>query len=596
MVAGALSIAVIDTASAPAGAAGTATGTEQAQEPPDTTPDTTPDPASETEPLPDAPPTSEPPTTEPEPEPEPEPAPEPEPEPTPEVPEPDDPTGDEDEPEGTDPIPAPSGTPPQVRSSEIPIGSVALAVAILGVVGLTGAVALRRRGRTDEVAPTVDHGIAPPATTPAGDHAPPPVGSAPAGAPAVDLLVELGTALIDAGDSAGHVEATLHRVAARHGVSGLGVIALPTALMISIPGAAGPVTKVVSAGAASLRLDQVDDVLHVASRIERGDSSSIAADLAEIRGARASAPTVSPSVALGGYVLATAGLALVLRATWRELLLAAALGLVVGLIRLATDRLPAAYQSFWPLTAATLVSTAVFATTRLVDGLIPFPALVAPLITFLPGALLTIAVLELASGQIVAGASRLASGLVRLILLAIGMIAGVQLVGVPAGALSAPGDDVLTAVGPWIGVALFGVGVVWFYGARRSATPWVLLVLYVAYAGQVIGGLFFGSALSGFFGALAMTPVAELAARFRSGPAPLVSFLPGFWLLVPGALGLEGVTRILGDDGITGTNALITTMTSMIGISLGILLGLALTGAARAGSAAWRPVRTPSRR
>lgn len=561
-------------------------------------PDTTaapPDAEADPEPPPDPPPdddgapgpdTTAPPTTV-------APAPETDP-PTTEVPT----TVEPDEPDEADPAPAPAGTPPQVRSSEIPLASIVLAIAILGAVTVVGVDGWRRRRDAGPVTAGVGDAEGPPApvATPPPATVRSPAAVAPAAPPAVDLLVELGTALIDAGDSVGHVEETLHRVAERHGIAGLGVVALPTALMISLPGDDGPITTVVSAGTRSLRLDQVDDVLHVAGRIERGESPSIAADLAEIRAARASLPTVAREVALGGYVIATAGLALVLRATWRELLLAAVLGLGVGLLRLLADRLPAAYQSFWPLIAAAAVSTAVFTTARLVDGLIPFPALVAPLITFLPGALLTIAVLELASGQIVAGASRLASGLVRLILLAIGMIAGVQLVGVPSGALRAPGDDVLTAIGPWMGVALFGVGVVWFYGARRSATPWVLVVLYVAYAGQVVGGLFFGTALSGFFGALAMTPVAELAARFRSGPAPLVSFLPGFWLLVPGALGLEGVTRILGDDGISGTSALITTMTSMIGISLGILLGLALSGAAQAGTAAWRPSRSTERR
>jgi uncharacterized membrane protein YjjB (DUF3815 family) len=55
-----------------------------------------------------------------------------------------------------------------------------------------------------------------------------------------------------------------------------------------------------------------------------------------------------------------------------------------------------------------------------------------------------------------------------------------------------------------------------------------------------------------------------------------VTFLPAFWILVPGALGLEGVSRLLGDGGTAGTGTLVTTVTSMVGISLGILLGLTL--------------------
>lgn len=77
---------------------------------------------------------------------------------------------------------------------------------------------------------------------------------------------------------------------------------------------------------------------------------------------------------------------------------------------------------------------------------------------------------------------------------------------------------------------------------------WLLLVLYAAWIGQYLGGLALGGYLSGFVGAIVMTPVAYLVQRRPSGPPALVSFLPAFWLLVPGALGLIGVAEYLGQD------------------------------------------------
>jgi len=162
----------------------------------------------------------------------------------------------------------------------------------------------------------------------------------------------------------------------------------------------------------------------------------------------------------------------------------------------------------------------------------------------------------------------------QLVLLALGLVAGSELVGVPGGDLGDTLDGPVGSIVPWVGIGVFGAGVVWFNGARASARIWIVVVLYVAYSGQVIGGLFFGSALSSFFGAVAMTPVAIIAARQRSGPTPLVMFLPAFWILVPGALGLDGVASIIGAG--SGMDALVTTVTSMVGISLGILLGLLL--------------------
>ena len=477
--------------------------------------------------------------------------------------------------------------PPSVRSSDIPLGSVVIAVLVLGAFGVAALVLVRRqpqgRFRRDVMTGSV---------APATDEPPPSATRAPTGSAAgvdgadgadrqrsthdtatLDFLVGLGQALIDAGDAVSHVESTLRAVARVNGIDGLGVIVLPTALFVSVPGDDDVLTEVSVAGRTPLRLDQVDDVLTLVADSEQGviDAEEGQRRLQEIR----SAPPPYPHrVALLGYVCSTVGLAAILRAPLLELALAAVLGLVVGWFRLATRRLSVSFQPFVPLVAAAAVATLVFGLGRVVDDLQTFPLLVSPLITFLPGALLTIGVLELATGQNVSGVSRLASGAMQLVLLSLGLVAGSELVGVPAGDLGSSLGGPVGAFVPWIGVGVFGIGAVWFNGARSSARIWIVLVLYVAYAGQVIGGLFFGSALSSFFGALAMTPVALIAARQRSGPTPLVMFLPGFWILVPGALGLDGVTQILG-TGVAG-GALVTTVTSMVGISLGILLGLLL--------------------
>ena len=479
---------------------------------------------------------------------------------------------DDDIDQGGDVVRQPA-LPPQVRSSDIPVGSIVLAVLVLAGVGLVSLVIARRTPSADDVQDD-RRGHAPPGTT--DPDAPRRRDRNPLADTAVlDFLLDLGESLIDAGDAVNHVESTLRTVAQVNGIDDVRVLALPTALIVSLPHGGDVTTEVSGAGRTQLRLDQIDDVLTLVADAEAGNIDPVAGRR-RILDIRSSATPYPAGLALFGYVCSTMGLAAILRATWREVLLAAVLGVVIGAFRLSTRRLDRSAQPFVPLIAATAVSVSVFTAARIVDDLVTFPLLVAPLITFLPGALLTIAVLELATGQIVAGASRLASGGLQLVLLALGIVAGGQLVGVPAGYLRGGGGGLIATIAPWIGVAVFGIGVAMFHGARRSARIWILLVLYVAYSGQVIGGLFFGSALSAFFGALAMTPVAVLAARQPSGPAPLVTFLPGFWILVPGALGLEGVTRLLGDGGAAGTGALVTTITSMVGISLGILLGLTL--------------------
>ena len=206
------------------------------------------------------------------------------------------------------------------------------------------------------------------------------------------------------------------------------------------------------------------------------------------------------------------------------------------------------------------------------------PAMVAPLVILLPGGLLTIGVIELATGQIMSGAARAAA----------------------RGDASAPAGDrhrrgirarrhsrarsrganPLGLVAPVDRGGVFGIGITVYQCARPESIGWILVVLYVAYGAQVLGDVLFDGVLSALVGAAVMTPVAVVIARQRTGPPALVSFLPAFWLLVPGALGLIGVASVLYGD-LGGASTIITTVATMIAIALGVLLGLAMTGSLR---------------
>jgi uncharacterized membrane protein YjjB (DUF3815 family) len=111
--------------------------------------------------------------------------------------------------------------------------------------------------------------------------------------------------------------------------------------------------------------------------------------------------------------------------------------------------------------------------------------------------------------------------------------------------------------------------------ARPSSLGWILLVLYVAFCAQVLGGLVFGGVLSAFVGAAVMTPVAALVARQKKGPPMIVSFTPAFWLLVPGALGLVGVAALLHGD-TSGVSTLTTMVETMVAIAVGVMVGRAV--------------------
>jgi uncharacterized membrane protein YjjB (DUF3815 family) len=73
-----------------------------------------------------------------------------------------------------------------------------------------------------------------------------------------------------------------------------------------------------------------------------------------------------------------------------------------------------------------------------------------------------------------------------------------------------------------------------------------------------------------------VTPAAYVVARRPSGPPALVSFLPAFWLLVPGVLGLIGLTEYLGKHTAVGIQDFLGAVGSMVTIALGVLCGYPL--------------------
>jgi len=387
------------------------------------------------------------------------------------------------------------------------------------------------------------------------------------------LMSIAGDALIEAGFDVSDVQSDLHAIATAHGMPDVQVIAMPTALVVSAPSGAGLQTSAVATGAVQLRLHQIEALDDVVNRSRLGLDPRTA--VREIKAIRRAPPPFPPLVQLLGSVLATMGLAVLLGSSGRGMLLAGALGVFTGALQLFGLRVPLRYQALVTVTAAAGVSLTVFLLARLGWSTDIVPSLIAPLITLLPGALLTTAVIELASGQMISGAGRLAAGATQLLLLALGIVGPALLVGIPALELTTT-EPAFGTLGPWLAVAAFGIGIVVNRCARPRSMGWILIVLYVAYGAQVLGGLFIGGMLSSFVGALAMTPVADLVARQRGGPPAIVSFTPAFWILVPGALGLMGVATLLsGDD--TGTATLLTTVVTMIGIALGVLVGRAVS-------------------
>ena len=392
----------------------------------------------------------------------------------------------------------------------------------------------------------------------------------------LDFMSRIGQAYLASGEQTALVELFLRRMASANGMRRSRVVAFPTAVFISVHDGGKERVALSEGPTQTLRLDQIADVYTLGEAAERGAVAP--RDGLERLNAILRKPARFGAVGVVvGHTILTIGLALVLMPTPNNLAAAAALGAIVGVLK-ALNRDRPILAAPLSVVAAALVSFLVFLAVNYGAPVDPQYALTPPLVTFLPGAMLTFGMVELAYGDMVSGSSRLITGGVQLVLLAFGLTAGAALVGYRPEHLADASTEAVPgfwAVGAaWAGVAVFGVGVYLTFSAPKRSLGWMLLVLLLTFGAQQLAALLFGKEISGFFGMLVATPLGYLIQIRYKGPPSMVTFLPAFWLLVPGALGLLSVKRLLSDPG--NLQGLISVVFALASIALGTLVGATL--------------------
>jgi uncharacterized membrane protein YjjP (DUF1212 family) len=386
-----------------------------------------------------------------------------------------------------------------------------------------------------------------------------------------DLLVHIGEAMTISGESIEGVRDRLSTVARHRGVDDVKVVVFPASIWVQTGSTDATSVQFSSFTNRDLRLDQIAELYEAIDRIASPsvpveDATDQIVDIL-----RRPAPFGVGVRAIGHGALA-AGFSLSLQPSPAGALSALILGTAVGF--LISARVPG-LRATAPVIAAFAVALLVFGLAEWVEPINPIRALIPPLITFLPGAALATGMRDLATGQTVSGSSRLVQGVVVLLMLGVGIVSAATLVGVPSAQLLDRPVERLGAWAPWAGLVLITLGTWLHRCALRTSLPWILLVLCIAYGAQSLSAVAFDAQLSAFFGALAMTPAALAIERSRWGPPSLVTYLPAFWMLVPGAAGLIGITEIVGTDSTLGPADFLAMLSTVVEISLGVLIGAA---------------------
>lgn len=385
------------------------------------------------------------------------------------------------------------------------------------------------------------------------------------------FLLGLAQGMNASAESVDRIRDTMTEVASAYGGDDTDFVVLPTIILVETGESEESRVAIRSATNASFRFDQIAALYELIGKAKTGSIPPLDG-IRRLNEIGAMRPRLGWVTRTFGHAILTAGLALLLAPTWQGVIVAFILGFGIGLLKLV--RSPT-LQLILPIAAAFVCATAVFLLAESLDIGDPIRLLIAPLVTFLPGGVLTTATVELAAGQMISGAARLVYGFVQLALLAFGILAAGAVVGVESRTYEALDSSSFL---PWwvalLGILVFALGNYLHFSAPASTFGWVLLALVVAYVGQWAGTEFIDPTIGGFVGAVAVTPVVFWIAGLRHGAPSQLTFLPAFWLLVPGAAGLVGLTEAVATD--NGLADFATALISVMSIALGVLIGTAL--------------------
>ncbi len=277
----------------------------------------------------------------------------------------------------------------------------------------------------------------------------------------------------------------------------------------------------------------------------------------------------APLMILGHAVL-TSTAAILLGGGYAEAAVAAFIGLCVGLLDFAARYSEALGRLMFPLTALT-ASFASGIGTLFEANLDRGIATVAGLIIMVPGLTLTTAMIEVATGHLVSGTSRLAKAVVAFLLLGVGATLGNELASLIPN-VSLGGEAVrLASSQVWLAafICLPALGYVLrahFTDLFRFGPAALAAFAVVQYAPENLGAPIvagMGAMLLGLFG--------NFFARVQNRSAAIV-IVPGLLLLVPGSLGFRSVTRFLAQDTLGAVSTAFDVAVLAIALVGGLLL------------------------
>jgi len=266
---------------------------------------------------------------------------------------------------------------------------------------------------------------------------------------------------------------------------------------------------------------------------------------------------------------------LLLHSSWPDLITAGVIGVIIGLITVASGsrpRLAAASEAISALVATTIA----IVVSAYVVPLAVKSVILGSLIVLMPGMALTTAVREISSQHLVSGVARMAGAIATLLKLAFGAVAANQLC--EAFGIY-PRDYALPPLPAWADVPSLLIGAfsfaILFRAARRD---WLVVMgaVILGYLATTWGGRISASLPAApvgvFVGGLLLGSLSNVYARYAKQPGAVVRE-PGIILLVPGSVSFRSVSYLLDRDTSLGMDTGLLVVTLLVSLVAGLLFG-----------------------
>ena len=388
-------------------------------------------------------------------------------------------------------------------------------------------------------------------------------------AAAIGFVLSLARALHRFGTPAHRLEEALTVVAKPLGLDAE-VFSTPTTIIVSFGAPAELRTRMLRVETGAMDMAKLAQVDALANQVMAGTISP-AAGQQRLDAIIAAPATYGRALTVIAHAVSAGALAVFFAGTSDDVLAAAIIGFLLGLLGLRMNRSSEQARVYELIGAAIAAFLAVGAASF--RPVTPSLVTVASLIVLLPGMSLTVAMTELATRNLISGNARLMSAVIVLLQLAVGVAIGEHAAHAIFATSHAHAHS-LPAWSQWAALVSASIAMAVVVQAEARALGWILVACIIAFVGTHVGTHFLGGQLGVLVGALGLGVLGNFYARVLNRPAQVV-LVPATLLLVPGSMGFRGMTSLLDKQTLSGVD----TVFAMFVVAISIVAGLLIANA-----------------